>query len=129
METEPHYPVGKLDDVEIHFLHYKDEEEAVSKWERRKKRMLTETNKDYYFFKICDLDGGTEETITKFHELPFKNKLSFSIHSFSLSENKNHIKVKESYKNNGLTVPNGVKLFKLTFLYFDITKWLTKPFL
>ncbi|MBT8316874.1 MAG: DUF1919 domain-containing protein [Lutibacter sp.] len=124
LKTDPNYPVGKLNDIEIHFLHYKDEEEAFSKWERRKKRMFDETSKNNYFFKICDLNEGTEEIFNKFHKLPFKNKVSFSIHKFSFLKNKNHIKIKESFKSKGITVPNGVKLYKITFLYFDIPNWL-----
>ena len=33
-----HYPVGQLDDIEIHFLHYDSIENAITKWENRKKR-------------------------------------------------------------------------------------------
>ncbi len=29
------YPIGVLDDIEIHFTHYKSEEEALEKWMRR----------------------------------------------------------------------------------------------
>ena len=34
------YPLGLLDDIEIHFTHYKSEEEAHEKWERRTASML-----------------------------------------------------------------------------------------
>lgn len=50
------YPIGKLEDLEIHFLHYKTENEAREKWERRTLRMLEETNRGNYYFKLCD--GG-----------------------------------------------------------------------
>lgn len=123
-ETTPNYPVAKLDDVEIHFLHYKSENEAREKWTRRTSRMLQEVNLDNYFFKICDLNNGNESVLKKFHELPFKNKVSFGVKNFLSLQNKNHIKIEESYKNKGETVPNGVKLFKLSFLYFDIPNWL-----
>lgn len=33
------YPVGKLDDIKIYFMHYKSEEEAMQKWEERTKRL------------------------------------------------------------------------------------------
>ena len=33
------YPMGKLNDVEIHFLHYKSPEEAYEKWNRRRQRI------------------------------------------------------------------------------------------
>jgi len=118
------YPIALLDDVEIHFLHYKNNEEAKSKWNRRTERMFKETNKDNYYFKACDIDHGSKETFEQFHQLPFKNKVSFGINNYESLKDKNHIKIEESYNNNGKSVPNGVKLYKLTFLYFNITKWL-----
>lgn len=120
----PDYPVAKLDDVEIHFLHYKSEIEAREKWTRRTSRMLEESNKDNYFFKICDLNCGCENVLKKFHNLPFRNKVSFGIKNYASLKDKNHIKIVESKRNEKETVPNGVKLFKLTFLYFDIPNWL-----
>lgn len=121
----PNYPVALLDDAEIHFLHYKSENEAREKWIRRTSRMFEETDKNSYFFKICDLNDGSESILKKFHDLPFRNKVSFGVKNYDSLKGKNHIKIKESCKNKGLHVPNGVKLFKLTFLYFDIPKWLT----
>ena len=35
------YPLALLDDIELHFLHYADEEEATQKWERRLKSFHT----------------------------------------------------------------------------------------
>lgn len=37
-KTKKHwYPIGKLDDIEVHFSHYDSQEEAMEKWTRRKK--------------------------------------------------------------------------------------------
>lgn len=33
------YPIGILEDVKIHFIHYQNKEEAAEKWKSRKKRM------------------------------------------------------------------------------------------
>lgn len=33
------YPIGRIKDVDIHFLHYENEEEAYEKWNKRKERM------------------------------------------------------------------------------------------
>lgn len=33
------YPVGRIDDVELHFVHYETCEQAKESWERRKKRV------------------------------------------------------------------------------------------
>ncbi|MFQ3234765.1 MAG: hypothetical protein ACI9C4_000316 [Paraglaciecola sp.] len=124
-DLEPDYPVALLDDVEIHFLHYESKNEAQEKWTRRTTRMLKESNIDNYYFKLCDLYSGSERDLKKFHNFPFKNKVSFGVKNYASLKNKNHIKIIESDKNAGLHVPNGVKLFKLSFLYFDIPKWLT----
>lgn len=121
---KPNYPVAILNDVEIHFLHYKSENEAREKWTRRTTRMREESNINNYFFKICDLNDGNESVLKNFHALPFKNKVSFGVRNHLSLHGKNHIKIEESHKNKGITVPNGVELFKLSFLYFDIPNWL-----
>ena len=118
------YPIGLIGDAEIHFLHYKDEKEATDKWNRRKERMLKVTDKNSYFFKLCDMYNSNENILKEFHNLPYKNKVSFGINNYESLKNKNHIKIEESYKKQGKHVPNGVKLYKLTFLYFSIANWL-----
>ncbi|MBV5343128.1 DUF1919 domain-containing protein, partial [bacterium] len=47
-----YYPIGVLNNVEIHFLHYKSEIEALDKWNYRKARI----NKKNMFIKFCDRD-------------------------------------------------------------------------
>ena len=63
-------PIGVLDDVEIVFLHYKSEQEAEEKWNRRKARI----NWDKMYFKFSKMNLCTEEHLIKFSELPYKNK-------------------------------------------------------
>ena len=121
---EKTYPIALLDDVEVHFSHYKTETEAKDKWNRRKVRILAETNLENYFFEMSDAYLANKEYFIAFHHLPFKNKLSFSVKDFPELKDKNHVKIYESYKKDKNKVPNGKKLFKLTFLYFDINKWL-----
>lgn len=118
------YPLATLNDVEIHFTHYATEEEAKSKWERRTLRMLEEKNRDHYFFKICDRERVTNKILEEFHQLPFKNKISFSVKNLSTLKNKNHFKIHNTDRKNKDHVPNGKKLFKLTNNYFDLPKWL-----
>lgn len=118
------YPIAKLNDIEIHFLHYKSKQEAEEKWKRRAKRMLEEKNLDNYYFKTCDMYNSNQDILNEFHKLPYKNKVSFGIKNYASLKGKNHIKIEEVDKKSKNHVPNGVKLYKLTFLYFDITKWL-----
>ena len=63
-------PIGVLDDIHIIFLHYKSEEEAYEKWNRRRERM----NFDNIIIKFSNLGPASEEVLKKFSELPFKNK-------------------------------------------------------
>jgi len=114
------YPVGILGGIEIHFTHYKNEEEALKKWNRRKARML-DIPKEKWQYMICDREFVTEEMIINFHDLPLGSKISFG--NFGL-DNPNHIKIVETPKGNPSFVPNGKQLFKLSFLYFDIVHWL-----
>ena len=69
------HPIGLLDDIEIYFLHYKDEKEAEEKWNRRIERI----NYNDILFKFNDQNGCTEEHVKNFLELPYKNKLFFTV--------------------------------------------------
>lgn len=121
---ESFYPMALLDDIEIHFVHYKTIEEATKKWTTRRDRMLKTKDKDNYFFKICDDWKATSEQINEFHELPFKNKVSFEPDTKTNIESQEKIAIYERHSRNKISVPNGLGLFKITFLYFDLTKWL-----
>lgn len=68
------YPIGRIDDVEIHFLHYNSIEECRSKWQRRMKRIEW----DNLFVIGSDRDGCNAALIDRFLRLPFKNKVFFS---------------------------------------------------
>lgn len=68
------YPIGKINDIEIHFLHYKTEVEAKEKWERRKLRI----NWDNIIFKFSQRDLCSKQDISNFMELDYKNKICFS---------------------------------------------------
>jgi uncharacterized protein (DUF1919 family) len=70
------YPVGLLDDLEVHFVYSKDNEDAVEKWDRRRKRI----NWDNIYYKFCDRDLCTPELIERFFALPYKNKVCFTVH-------------------------------------------------
>lgn len=75
MKSGKFYPIGLLDNkVEIHFLHYKTEEEAMTKWHKRARRV----DFDNLFIKMDDRDGCTEKSIYVFDKLPYKNKIFFS---------------------------------------------------
>lgn len=68
------YPVGVLDDIEIYFMHYKSEQEAKLKWEKRCARI----NFNNIIFKISQREGYTKKDIQDFMKLKWKNKIAFS---------------------------------------------------
>lgn len=70
-ETYGKYPVGKLDDIEIFFMHYKDEKEAYEKWNRRLKRV----NMDNLIVKFNDQNGCTIKEINEFNKINKYNKM------------------------------------------------------
>lgn len=124
INNENNYPIGFINDIKIHFTHYKTEEEAKEKWTKRTKRMLELTNKDQYFFMISDSRKATKNHFKEFHELPYRNKISFTIYDYSDLHLENHHKVNERDKKIKNHIPNAVKLFKITFLYLDLFQWI-----
>ena len=71
-DKEP-YPVAKLGDIEIYFMHYQSESEATEKWNRRVKRV----NPDKLLFKLSQREGCSKEDVQSFLSLP-GNKICFS---------------------------------------------------
>lgn len=68
------YPVGKISDIEIFFMHYKNEEEAFEKWNRRKNKI----NWDNLIIVLAEGRGCTIELLRKFDNLTYKNKVCFT---------------------------------------------------
>lgn len=64
------YPIGLLNDIEIHFLHYVDNEEAYNKWNRRKKRV----NYKNIVIAFTDADECTPDILSEFDTLAFERK-------------------------------------------------------
>lgn len=73
-QNSGNYPVGVLDDIEIHFMHYDNEADATAKWNRRKNRI----NKDKLIFAFTDRDLCTPALLKEFDSLPFENKFVFT---------------------------------------------------
>lgn len=77
MDREPEmrwgeeYPIGKLDDIEIHFMHYKTCEEAKESWNRRKARI----NWDRIIVLCTDRDGFDEAAYTQWKQIPYPKLL------------------------------------------------------
>lgn len=119
------YPVAMLHDIELHFSHYTTEEEAAEKWNRRTQRLLEVTDKDRYFFVISDRERVDADLIREFHRLPFAHKLSFSAQAVEGLTPRKNIQVCKRFHRQRKRVLNGKKMFKISFLYYDISQWIT----
>ena len=68
------YPVARLGDITLHFMHYKTVQDATDAWKRRKERI----NWDNLFVLMTDKDGCTDAILRDFDSLPYKNKIVFT---------------------------------------------------
>lgn len=111
------YPVGILHDIEIHFLHYDDEAEALDKWSRR----LGRFNWNNIHVKFSDRDLATVEHAERFDQLSYPKKVFFS------SKQIPHIKslVWFNEYENSPSVDNEMKVYKK---YFDAVDWLNSAY-
>ncbi len=107
-------PIGRIDDIEIMFLHYSSEKEAKEKWDRRKQRI----NWDNIIYKFSDQNMCTYEHIKKFDEFKAKNKILFTTRKY---EGINSIQIKEFSKSE--SVMDDIKTYKK---YFNFYKYLNK---
>lgn len=67
------YPVARLGDIYVYFMHYATVQEAQEKWVRRCARICW----NRVLYKFCDQNGATKEDIAAFDALPHKNKVCF----------------------------------------------------
>lgn len=72
-EPEYSFPIGRLSDIRLYFVHYQNAEEAKRKWYERLQRM----NMDNVFFLFSDRDGCTYDDLKEFDALPYRNKAVF----------------------------------------------------
>lgn len=112
-EKDKYYPIGVLDDIEIVFLHYKSEEEARKKWNRRKARI----NWNNLIVKFNDQNRCTPEHIKAFDQLPYQHKVCFVANP--VKGTKNTILFKEFEGLN--CIPNDIQSY---VKYIDIDKYL-----
>ena len=124
--TDKPYPVGKLSDITIHFMHYHSAQEALEKWETRLKRV----NLDNLFIIMTDKDGAegvTYEDLVAFDNLPFKNKVVFTNKPYPELASAFYIKGFEQETQVGdlfdFSGWNGAKYYD----QFDYVAWFNQP--
>ena len=99
------YPVARLGDIEVFFMHYTDKQQAISKWNRRVKRI----DWGHVLYKFNDQNGCTQKDIDAFIRLPYKNKICFTVNDdyvkapyiIKINSPKNHNYIRASYEPYG----------------------------
>lgn len=124
MDTKLGYPVGYLEGkVKIYFQHFTSPEQAVEKWEARKKRVDIDN-----LFLICtDRDGMTKELLERYLQLPHKKIIFVSHKDMVLGEECIYVPGFE----NEASLPDmsswaDCKGHRYYEKYFDIVGWLNK---
>jgi uncharacterized protein (DUF1919 family) len=110
------WPIGYLDNgVEIQFLHYRTEQEALDKWNRRRERLASS---ERIYFKFCDRDSCSVQHLKSFLDLPHKNKVFFTTKLSATHPNIVRLPLGTD------VVPDGLTLSKISPRYFDGVDWL-----
>lgn len=122
IQSEKPYPVAKLADLKVHFMHYRNSQEAQQKWLARSARM----NLDNLFIMMTDKDdaqGIAYEDLVAFDQLPFKNKVVFTRKPYPEFKSAFYIKGFEKQNQVGdlftFSGWNGVKYYD----QFDYVTW------
>lgn len=107
------YLIGVLGDadIEIVFMHYHSEQEAIEKWKRRTERVDFEN----MIVKFSDTDLCTDELIEEFDRLPFKSKVCFTHKSYPLCK---HVIPMSEYADDGCVHYEWAYSYK----YYDFVK-------
>ncbi|MBA0178568.1 DUF1919 domain-containing protein [Pectobacterium carotovorum] len=106
------YPIANIEGCTIHFLHYKDKNEAIEKWNRRRIRLIKyikDNGVNSLIFKLCDTyceKHDVAKNEAEFNSLPFERKIFFT------TGRKNKI------LNDGERNLNGPDFFKGRILYY-----------
>jgi len=78
-----YFPIGLIDDIELVFLHYRSDEDAIAKWEKRKKRI----NMSNLIVKFNDQNECNEQHLISFERMPYENKICFTAKEYSSCSN------------------------------------------
>lgn len=104
-----HYPLAVLGDVELNMQHYKNKDEVLSKWNRRRERI----NWDNLYFKFEENYGATPEMLATFDNLPYDNKIIFT--------EQNYLHLKSAVHFTNFDLKSRMEHYTR---FFDITEWL-----
>lgn len=125
IHSEEPFPVAYLGDVRINFVHYKTDDEAMQKWEERKKRI----NWDNVWIITNDLDGVTEKDLEKLQNIKYaKGIVVFSqkcYHSYNFIK---QIPIDKNGSMKNIMKVNSLLGIREIERYFDYVGWLNNGY-
>lgn len=74
IQSDLEYPVAKLDDITIYFMHYSTIDEAKKIWEKRTSRI----NRNKLYVILVQQNGCTEELLKRFDNLSYEHKVALT---------------------------------------------------
>lgn len=114
------FPVGKIGDITLYFMHYKTFEDAREKWCERSKRV----DMSNVFLMMSDKNGCTEANIAEFDALPHKHKVIFTHIPYPQYKSAYYIKGFEDDGEVGILSDDKPGFFKRRWLdEFDYVSW------
>lgn len=107
------WPIAVLrDDVEVHFLHFRTEDESRRAWDAG----CDKVNLKRIAVKFsADKDGATDEHVDRFAAMPFERKLLISRYE--------HPNISCAVHTPNYVI-NGAVMFRRSIMHFDCTHWL-----
>lgn len=116
------FPIARIDDIEVNFVHYKTPEECIQKWKKRAERIEW----DNIFIVATNHDGMChDDCMERFDRLPYKNKIMFVTKEYPQYEWAIPIKQFENRFQCRVTVAFAdMKGHRYYETAFDIAEWI-----
>lgn len=74
VQSDRGYPIARLGDITIYFMHYSSFAEAKKSWEKRVVRI----NRDNLYIILVQQNDCTTEILQRFDNLPYEHKLALT---------------------------------------------------
>ena len=118
------FPIARIDDIEVNFVHYKTPEECVEKWKTRAERIVW----DNIFIIATNHDGMChDDCMEMFDKLPYKNKIMFVTKEYPQYDWAIPVRqFKNRFQCRVMTAFADMKGHRYYETAYDIPKWIRK---
>lgn len=106
------FPIAKLHDIEVFFMHYKNQEEVIEKWYKR----INKINWNDLIVIMAENETCNYDVIKQFDALPFKNKVCFTKDEYP--------DIKSSCCIEEMREPKSKWSTEIIIKHFDLTKFI-----